>query len=364
MKNILREIKNSLSLYIFAEKMYRKLLRPLLFILKPETVHHIIISLLKVLFSIPFVPKIILRIYEVRDFRLQRKFLGMTFDNPVGLAAGFDKNAEVFEKFSHFGFSFIEIGTVTPLPQPGNPKPRSFRLTRDKALINRMGFNNQGVDEAVKRLKKRNSHVVVGGNIGKNTATPNDKALNDYVSAFNKIYEHVDYIVINLSCPNIKNLNELQDKTHTMKILHELIRLRKEKAREKPILLKISPDLDNQQLDDVVDIFYSTGIEGIIATNTTIQRNHLSSDPETVKNIGEGGLSGKPLNKRSTDIIRYLTEKSEGQIPIIGVGGIMSPEDAIEKLSAGATLVQIYTGFIYNGPGFVKKINRELIRNT
>ena len=344
--------------------MYRKLLRPLLFILKPETVHHIIISLLKVLFSIPFVPKIILRIYEVRDFRLQRKFLGMTFDNPVGLAAGFDKNAEVFEKFSHFGFSFIEIGTVTPLPQPGNPKPRSFRLTRDKALINRMGFNNQGVDEAVKRLKKRNSHVVVGGNIGKNTATPNDKALNDYVSAFNKIYEHVDYIVINLSCPNIKNLNELQDKTHTMKILHELIRLRKEKAREKPILLKISPDLDNQQLDDVVDIFYSTGIEGIIATNTTIQRNHLSSDPETVKNIGEGGLSGKPLNKRSTDIIRYLTEKSEGQIPIIGVGGIMSPEDAIEKLSAGATLVQIYTGFIYNGPGFVKKINRELIRNT
>jgi dihydroorotate dehydrogenase len=225
-----------------------------------------------------------------------------------------------------------------------------------------MGFNNQGVDEAVKRLKNKNSHVVVGGNIGKNTETPNDKALNDYVTAFNKIYDHVDYIVINLSCPNIKNLNELQDKTHTMKILHELIRLRKERPNEKPILLKISPDLDNQQLDDVVDIFYSTGIDGIIATNTTIQRNHLSSDPETVKNIGEGGLSGKPLNKRSTDIIRYLTEKSKGQIPIIGVGGIMTPEDAIEKLSAGATLVQIYTGFIYNGPGFVKKINKQILK--
>ena len=344
--------------------MYRKFLRPLLFTLKPETVHKIVISLIKFLFAIPFVPQILSLFYKMKDSRLQRKFLGMTLDNPVGMAAGFDKNAEVFEEFSHFGFSFIEIGTVTPLPQSGNPKPRSFRLTKDKALINRMGFNNQGVDEAVKRLKKRNSHVVVGGNIGKNTETPNDKALNDYVTGFNKIYDHVDYIVINLSCPNIKNLNELQDKTHTMKILHELIRLRQEKPNDKPILLKISPDLDNQQLDDVIDIFYSTGIDGIIATNTTVQRNHLSSDPETVKNIGEGGLSGKPLNKRSTDIIHYLTKKSKGQIPIIGVGGIMTPEDAIEKLSAGATLVQVYTGFIYNGPGFVKKINRELIKNT
>lgn len=280
------------------------------------------------------------------------------------MAAGFDKNAEAFNEFSHFGFSFIEIGTVTPKAQPGNPKPRSFRLPRDLSLINRMGFNNKGVDEAVKRLKRKNPRIVIGGNIGKNTATPNDKALEDYVTVFNKIYNHVDYLVINLSCPNIKNMTELQDKEQTMRILNELTRLRSSRNNEKPLLLKISPDLNNQQLDDVVDLFYSTGIDGVVATNTSIQRENLSTDPELVKQIGEGGLSGKPLSNRSTEVIRYLAEKSKGQMPIIGVGGIMTTQDALEKLSAGATLVQIYTGFIYNGPGFVKKINRELIRNT
>ncbi|KXB08706.1 hypothetical protein AKJ55_00530 [candidate division MSBL1 archaeon SCGC-AAA382M17] len=344
--------------------MYRKFLRPLLFTLKPETIHNIIISLLKLLFAIPLVPQIVSRMYKVRDPRLQRNFMGITFDNPVGMAAGFDKNAEVFEEFSHFGFSFIEIGTVTPLPQPGNPKPRSFRLPKDQALINRMGFNNQGVDQTIKNLKNRKSQVVVGGNIGKNTETPNDKALDDYVTAFNKIYDHVDYVVINLSCPNIKNLNELQDKAHTMEILNELIRLRNTRQVEKPILLKISPDLDNQQLDEVVELFFSTGIDAVIATNTTIQRNVLTTEPDMVENIGAGGLSGKPLHKRSTEIIRYLSEKSNGQIPIIGVGGVMTPEDALEKISAGATLVQVYTGFIYNGPGFVKKINKEIARRS
>ncbi len=342
--------------------MYRKILRPLLFTLKPETVHHLIIRLLKIFFGIPFIARFASYIYDVKDAQLKREFLGLTFKNPVGLAAGFDKNAEAFKEFSHFGFSFIEIGTVTPLPQPGNPKPRSFRLTSDKALINRMGFNNQGVDEAVKRLKRRNSHIVVGGNIGKNTETPNDKALDDYLAAFHKIYDHVDYVVINLSCPNIRNLNELQDKDHTIRILDRLTALRKEKSRRKPVLLKISPDLTTEQLDDAIDIFYSTGIDGIIAINTTITRENLSTSRERVEEIGSGGLSGAPLKDKSTRIIRYINEKSNGEIPTIGVGGIMSEQDALEKLDAGATLVQIYTGFIYNGPGFVKKINKEVLR--
>ena len=344
--------------------MYQKLLRPLLFILKPETVHHITIRLIKVLFFLPFMDQIFSWIYDVRDTRLQRKFLGMTFKNPVGLAAGFDKNAEVIKEFKNFGFSFIEIGTVTPLAQPGNPKPRSFRLVKDQALINRMGFNNHGVNQAVKRIKNFDSGVIVGGNIGKNTETPNDRALDDYVAAFNQIYDHVDYVVINLSCPNIKNLNELQDKDHTIRILDRLTALRKEKMRRKPILLKISPDLTTEQLDDAIDIFYVTGIDGIIATNTTITRENLNTSSEKVEEIGSGGLSGAPLKEKSTRIIRYLHKKSKGEIPIIGVGGIMSEQDALEKLDAGATLVQIYTGFIYNGPGFVKKINKEILRRT
>lgn len=344
--------------------MYRKILRPLLFTLKPETVHHIIVHLLKILFRLPLVSRLTSWVYDVNNPRLKRKFLGMTFKNPVGMAAGFDKNAKVFKEFSHFGFSFIEIGTVTPLAQSGNPKPRSFRLTKDQALINRMGFNNIGVDRVVKRLKNTHSGIVVGGNIGKNTETPNDESLNDYATAFNKIYNHVDYVVINLSCPNIKNLNELQDKNRTMEILNELMRIRSLHQEKKPLLLKISPDLDNKQLDDVMDIFYSTGIDAIIATNTTIQRKNLSTDSGKVKQIGDGGLSGKPLKQRSTEIIRYLNENSGGQIPIIGVGGIMSPKDALEKLSAGATLVQIYTGFIYNGPGLVKQINKSILRKT
>jgi len=344
--------------------MYQKLLRPLLFILKPETVHHITIKILKVLFFLPFMDRILSCIYDVRDTRLQRKFLGMTFKNPVGLAAGFDKNAETIQEFRNFGFSFIEIGTVTPLAQPGNPKPRSFRLVKDQALINRMGFNNHGVNQAVKRIKNFGSGIIVGGNIGKNTETPNDKALDDYVAAFNQIYDHVDYVVINLSCPNIKNLNELQDKDHTIRILDRLTALRKEKLRRKPILLKISPDLTTEQLDDAIDIFYITGIDGIIATNTTITRENLNTPSKKVEEIGSGGLSGSPLKDKSTRVIRYIHQKSRGEIPIIGVGGIMSEQDALEKLDAGATLVQIYTGFIYNGPGFVKKINKEILRRS
>jgi len=340
--------------------MYTRILRPLLFLLQPETVHHLIVMLLKLFLRIPFLGPIIGRLYRVKHASLKTHFLGMTFENPVGLAAGFDKNAEVYNEFSRFGFSFVEVGTVTPKPQPGNPKPRSFRIPRDKGLINRMGFNNKGVEYAALQLAKNSPRIIVGGNIGKNTATTNEQAVEDYVNAFNTIYESVDYLVINLSCPNIKNLNELQDKTKTIQIINELDKQRSLKKKRKPILLKISPDLSWSEIDDAIDIFYRTGIDGIIATNTTITRNHLNTPPETIETIGNGGLSGAPLTNRSTEIIRYISGQSNHEIPIVGVGGIMTPEDALEKLEAGASLIQIYTGFIYNGPGFVRKINKTI----
>ncbi|HKL37676.1 MAG TPA: quinone-dependent dihydroorotate dehydrogenase [Bacteroidales bacterium] len=342
--------------------MYRYLIRPLLFLLKPETIHHLLVGLIKRTFQIPGLPYLISGFYRCNHPALKRNFLGMTFDNPVGLAAGFDKNAEVYDEFAHFGFSFIEIGTVTPKAQPGNPRPRSFRLVRDKALINRMGFNNDGVEAAVHRLRKRKGRVIVGGNIGKNTHTPNNEAIDDYHYAFDHLYDHVDYLVVNLSCPNIKNLNELQDKKHTIRILRQLTALREKRDERKPILLKISPDLTNQQLDDVLEIFYTAKIDGIIATNTTVTRDHLTTPRESVEAVGAGGLSGAPLRDKSTRIIRYIHEKSSGDIPIIGVGGIMTVEDALEKLNAGATLIQIYTGFIYNGPGFVRHINKAITK--
>ncbi len=344
--------------------MYKLFIRPLLFLLKPESVHNLIVKTLKILFRIPGIPWIFSKSFEMNNPELQRHFLGLTFSNPIGLAAGFDKNAEVYNEFSHFGFSFIEIGTVTPVPQPGNTKPRSFRIPKDKGLINRMGFNNKGVEYAANRLKKNNPKVIIGGNIGKNTSTPNSKAIDDYKTAFKKLYDHVDYLVVNLSCPNIKNLNELQDKKATKEILDELDKIRHTKPQRKPLLLKISPDLQTEDLEDVIDIYFSTGIDGVIATNTTITRKNLNTPDKKIKKIGTGGLSGKPITSKSTDIIRYLTERSDHKIPIVAVGGIMKPEDALEKLEAGATLVQIYTGFIYNGPGFVKKINKEILKET
>lgn len=342
--------------------MYRKLIRPILFLLQPETIHHLIVSALKIGFKIPGIAYCVKKSFVVKDQRLKTNFLGLRFDNPVGFAAGFDKNAEVYNQFSNFGFSFIEIGTVTPVAQPGNPKPRSFRIPKDKGLINRMGFNNKGVDFAVAKLKKRHK-VIIGGNIGKNTATPNESALNDYVVCFEKLYNHVDYFVVNLSCPNIKDLRKLQDKDSTITILEKLTQLRAEKDNYKPILLKISPDLTNDQLDDVIETFNITGIDGVVATNTTVSRENLVTDKKRVEEIANGGLSGKPLTERSTEIIRYLTEKSNGTIPIIGVGGIMTIQDAIDKLNAGAKLIQVYTGFIYEGPAFVKQINKAILKN-
>ncbi len=294
---------------------------------------------------------------------LKRELFGLTFENPVGLAAGFDKNAEVFGALAAFGFGFIEIGTVTPLAQAGNTKPRLFRLKKDKALINRMGFNNKGLKNAVKNLKKRNKKIIIGGNIGKNTNTPNDKANEDYFKCFNELFPYVDYFTVNVSCPNISDLHELQDKNSLLELLSGIQKINKSKQKPKPVLLKISPDLTFSQIDETLETIQKTKIDGIVAVNTTSKRYSLSYSEDKFEKIGNGGLSGKPLNDRSTAIIRYISEKTEGKLPIIGVGGIMNKYDALEKLNAGASLVQVYTGFIYEGPSLVKKINKLILKS-
>jgi dihydroorotate dehydrogenase len=301
---------------------------------------------------------------EVVHEKLAVNLFGLTFKNPVGLAAGFDKDAQFFNEMGALGFGFVEIGTVTPLPQEGNPKPRLFRLKSDAAIINRMGFNNEGVTAVAKRLAKRkmSDNLIIGGNIGKNKWTPNEKANDDYIKVFKELYPYVDYFAVNVSSPNTENLRALQDKEPLMKLLGELKRLNIELQRPKPILLKIAPDLSNDQLDDIVEIALSLPLDGIIATNTTISRQGLITSPEVVSEIGAGGLSGKPLTKRSTEVIRYLNQKLGGSIPIIGVGGIHSTEDALEKLAAGASLIQLYTGFIYEGASLIADINNELIK--
>lgn len=340
--------------------MYKSVLRPILFKLYPETVHHLVVKLVKTSFKIPGIPGIVGSIYTYKNPVLETKFLGLLFPNKVGLAAGFDKDATFYNEFSRFGFGHIEIGTVTPKPQPGNDKPRLFRLPKDKALINRMGFNNLGVDEAVERLKRRKTNIVIGGNIGKNTATPNEKAVDDYVYCFEKLYDYVDYFVVNVSCPNITDLHELQDKDNLKIILKALIDKRSTKNTKKPVLLKISPDLNFNQVDDTLDIATSIGIDGLVVTNTTITRDNLTTDKQLVDNIGRGGMSGKPIKERSTRMIQYISDKTNKKMPIIGVGGIMSAEDALDKIKAGASLVQVYTGFIYEGPIIAKKINKAL----
>lgn len=330
----------------------------------PEKAHHTVTDGLT-LFSRIWGSKLLLKsLYTVNDPRLEREVFGLKFKNPVGLAAGFDKNGEYIEEMARFGFGFIEIGTVTPKPQPGNDKPRMFRLVSDQALINRMGFNNQGADVAAGKLKylKDRDQLIIGGNIGKNKLTPNEQAVDDYIYCFHALYDYVDYFVVNVSSPNTPGLRDLQEKEPLKHILHTLQNLNNEKPTPKPILLKIAPDLTNSQLDDIIEIVQDTNIAGVIATNTTISRAGLYSNPELIKEAG--GVSGKPLTKRSTEVIRYLSEKSDRAFPIIGVGGIHSAEDAIEKLSAGAALVQIYTGFIYEGPGLVAKICKGILKAT
>ncbi|MHA7844592.1 MAG: quinone-dependent dihydroorotate dehydrogenase [Winogradskyella sp.] len=345
--------------------MYKAIIRPILFWFDPEKVHYFTFSLIRTLSKLPGCKSLFKKMYMVEDKKLERELFGLTFKNPVGLAAGFDKDAKLYNELSNFGFGFIEIGTLTPKPQDGNPKKRLFRLKEDSAIINRMGFNNGGVVEAVERLKNpstslRARGVLIGGNIGKNKVTPNEEAVKDYEICFNALFDYVDYFVVNVSSPNTPNLRALQDKEPLTELLKALQVLNFQKPKSKPILLKIAPDLTNEQLDDIIDIVKTTKIDGVIATNTTISRDGLQS-----KNRSEvGGMSGKPLKSRSTEVIKYLSEKSNKAFPIIGVGGIHSAEDALEKIEAGADLVQLYTGFIYEGPKLITSINKALLQKV
>jgi dihydroorotate dehydrogenase len=342
--------------------LYKILIRPLLFRFNPESVHHWTKNFLKIVFKVPGAAFVIKKLYQFDHPSLETEVFGLKFKNPVGIAAGFDKNAELFNEMSAFGFGHVEIGTVTPLGQKGNPKPRIFRLKKDLALINRLGFNNLGVEKVRNNLeRKRHNNLIVGGNLGKNTLTPNSNAISDYLKTFEQLFKYVDYFTINVSCPNISDMCELQDRDFLEELLIDIQSINNKKEDPKPILLKVAPDLNNQQLDDVIEVVKKTGIDGVIATNTTITRNNLKTSWEP---LGSGGLSGKPLAQRSTEVIRYLSQKSDNAFPIIGVGGIFSPKDAIEKLDAGAKLVQVYTGFVYEGPGIAKRINKALLNRS
>jgi dihydroorotate dehydrogenase len=336
-----------------------KIIRSILFLFDPESIHNLVCGIIK----ISFIKYILDFLYRYDHEDLETELLGLKFKNPIGLAAGFDKNAQLTDVMSALGFGFTEVGTVTPIPQDGNEKPRLFRLVDDRALINRLGFNNDGVKEVKKNLLMGRKKIIIGGNIGKNRNTPNDEAWKDYETCFEELYDVVDYFVVNVSSPNTPDLRKLQEKKPLENLLRHIQVLNNQKPKRKPILLKIAPDLNNEQLDQIIEIVLDVGIDGIVATNTTITRDNLNSHEQLVKNIGEGGLSGKPLNQRSTQIIRYIKKKSKGSIPIIGVGGIDSPAEALEKLKAGASLLQLYTGFIYEGPVLIRNIKKYLLKN-
>ena len=340
--------------------LYKVFIRPFLFLLPPESAHHLSLFCLKVVFKIPFFRRLISSIYCINNKKLERQLFGLLFKNPVGLAAGFDKDAKVFNEFSSFGFGFIEIGTVTPLPQAGNVKPRLFRLREDQAIINRMGFNNEGVEKVVKRLRNKYTDIVIGGNIGKNKITPNEFADKDYLMCFKRIAPHVDYLVLNISSPNTPDLVELQNKSYLHNLLSKIQSLNLNKYK-KPVLIKISPDLNFSQIDEVLELVNQFEIDGIIATNTTSNRNRLNTSKNIINHIGNGGLSGQPIYARSKSVVSYISKKTHGSLPIIAVGGIVKSEDAVEMLNAGASLVQIYTGLIYTGPTLVKEINKKLL---
>ncbi|MCW3077287.1 MAG: Dihydroorotate dehydrogenase [Bacteroidetes bacterium] len=341
------------------------LLKPFLFAFNPEKAHHITFSLLKSFKYIPGLSFLAGKHFTRSHPALKKNIFGLHFTNPVGLAAGLDKDAIAFNELGTLGFGFIEIGTVTPQPQPGNDKPRLFRLIEDEAIINRMGFNNKGAAHAAEKLRHRkDKNLIIGGNIGKNKLTPNEKATENYISCFNTLFDVVDYFVVNVSSPNTPNLRDLQEKEPLTNLLNTLQNINKTKAQPKPILLKIAPDLTNSQLNDIIDIVSITKIAGIIATNTTVSRDGLSLNADEIKEIGMGGLSGKPLTKRSTEVIRYLKQTSKNAFPVIGVGGIHTVEDALEKLDAGADLLQLYTGFIYKGPKLIREINNAIIARS
>lgn len=325
-----------------------------------EKAHHFTLNNLKRIYNLPLGKSIIKNMFGYENPKLETKVFGLTFKNPVGLAAGFDKNAKYIDELATLGFGFIEIGTVTPLPQEGNPKPRLFRLKKDEAIINRMGFNNDGVDAVVKRLKNRESDIIIGGNIGKNKVTPNEKAVDDYVICFEKLFDYVDYFVVNVSSPNTPNLRELQEKDKLFEILNTLQQLNLKKKNPKPILLKIAPDLNENQLLDILAVINEANIAGLISNNTTISRDNLQTSKEEVEQIGAGGLSGKPITERSDEVLHFLMQNNKSNVPIIAVGGIMNAQDAKRKIDMGAPLVQIYSGFIYKGPELIKEIKKVL----
>ena len=344
--------------------MYKLLIRPVLFLFDPEKVHYFTFSVVKFLHKIPFVPSIIRSRFQVNDKRLEREVFGITFKNPVGLAAGFDKNAVLYNELANFGFGFIEIGTVTPKGQIGNPKQRLFRLKDDQGIINRMGFNNDGIAPAIENLKKNKGQVIIGGNLGKNTETAPENYTQDYCEVFKALHPYVDYFVLNVSCPNVGSHAKLNDKAYLVELITTVQELNNIEAVQKPIVLKIAPDLNNVQLDEIIELVAETKIDGVIASNTSTTRDNLKASKERLEEIGNGGVSGQPIKAQSTKVIKYLAVHSNNSFPIIGVGGVHSAEDALEKLAAGATLVQLYTGFVYEGPSLIKKINKAILKQV
>ena len=341
--------------------MYKLFIRPFLFLFDPEKIHYVTFSLIRFLCKVPLMAFVFRWIYKIEDKRLERTLFGITFKNPVGLAAGFDKNAVLFNELANFGFGFIEIGTVTPKGQEGNPKKRLFRLKDDQGIINRMGFNNDGLEIAIQQLKKNKGKLIIGGNIGKNTQTTSALYTRDYELCFKGLHPYVDYFVLNVSCPNVGSHAKLNDKSYLIELILAIQKLNKQEIIQKPILLKIAPDLNNNQLDEIIELVAETKIDGVIASNTSTTRNNLKASDRLLKEIGNGGLSGQPIKELSTRVIKYLAQNSNKEFPIIGVGGIHSAQDALDKIEAGADLVQIYTGFIYEGPGLIKQINKALL---
>jgi len=342
--------------------MYKLFIRRFLFLFDPEKIHYATFSLIRFCCKVPLFSAIFRAIYLIEDKRLERNLFGITFKNPVGLAAGFDKNAVLYNELANFGFGFIEIGTVTPKGQEGNPKKRLFRLKDDQGIINRMGFNNDGLETAIEQLKKNKGKLIIGGNIGKNTQTSPENYTNDYEECFKGLHPHVDYFVLNVSCPNVGSHEKLNDKEYLLELILAIQNLNLLEPTQKPILLKIAPDLNNNQLDEIIEIVAETKIDGIIASNTSTSRSGLKASKKQLQEIGNGGLSGLPIKEKSTRVIKYLKDTSNKAFPIIGVGGIHSAKDALEKIEAGADLVQIYTGFIYEGPGLIKQINKALLK--
>ena len=342
--------------------MYKLFIRRFLFLFDPEKIHYFTFSLIRFLCKVPFFSAIFRAMYFIEDKRLERNLFGITFKNPVGLAAGFDKNAVLYNELANFGFGFIEIGTVTPKGQEGNPKKRLFRLKDDQGIINRMGFNNDGLETAIEQLKKNKGKLIIGGNIGKNTQTSPQNYTNDYEECFKGLHPYVDYFVLNVSCPNVGSHEKLNDKEYLLELILAIQNLNLLEPTQKPILLKIAPDLNNNQLDEIIEIVAETKIDGIIASNTSTSRSRLKASKKQLQEIGNGGLSGLPIKEKSTRVIKYLKDTSNKAFPIIGVGGIHSAKDALEKIEAGADLVQIYTGFIYEGPALIKQINKALLK--